>query len=232
MRIHYLQHVPFEGPAFISTIAANNNYALSGTKMFDGEKLPLSDEFDILAVLGGPMSVHDTGLFPWITEEMRFIERCISGRKAVVGICLGAQMIAGVLGASVTKNMYREIGWYPVKLSEEGRNARLFRGFPESFHAFHWHGETFTIPAGCRHLAASEACGNQAFCYGDRVAALQFHLESSPESVDLLVRNCGDELDGTRWVQERSRLAEASHFTHSNSLMERLVVSLACAVSG
>ena len=231
MKIHYIQHVPFEGPAYIAAIAGNNSCSIGGTKMFAGEKLPSFHEFDILFVLGGPMSVHDTADFPWITDEMRFIDRCITARKGVIGICLGAQMIAGVLGASVRKNIYREIGWYPVTLTAEGRDSQLFKEFPESFQAFHWHGETFDIPGGCSHLAASEACRNQAFSYGDRVAALQFHLESMPGSVDQLIRNCGDELDGTQWVQGVDRLMDTAHFNNSNKLMERLVASVADVVS-
>lgn len=231
MKIHFLQHVPFEGPAYISTIVKNNNFSITGSRLYAGEKLPGCHEFDILAVLGGPMSVNDHDKYPWITEEMRFIGRCIAGEKAVIGICLGAQMIAGVLGASVKKNTCREIGWYPVTLTEDGRRSSLFGEFPETFYAFHWHGETFDIPGGCSCLASSEACRNQAFGYGDRVAALQFHLESVPESVDLLVHNSGDELDGTEWVQGRDRLKDPSHFGESNSLMERLVMSLADAVS-
>ena len=231
MKLHFLQHVPFEGPAYISTIAGDKKYSLNGTKLFAGEPLPSIHEFDILFVLGGPMSVHDVSDFPWINDEMRLIERSIAADRAVAGICLGAQMIAAVLGAAVKKNLYREIGWYPVSLTTEGRNSHLFREFPETFHAFHWHGETFDIPKGGGHLAASEACRNQGFSYGDRVAALQFHLESLPESVDLLVRNCRDELDGTQWVQDVERLMDKSHFNNSNNLMERLVVSLADAVS-
>ncbi len=222
MRFHYLQHVPFEGPAHIAAIAETLGVSMSGTKLFDNAQLPSTSDFDALFVMGGPMSVHDEPRYAWLKREKEFVARAISEGKKVIGICLGAQIIAEVLGAKVYKNQFREIGWFPLrKTVPSGLSAGDI--FPESFHAFHWHGETFSLPPGALHCARSEACENQAFSYGDNVLALQFHLESTVESVNLLIDHASDELDGSRYVQPVEALRDTKHLRDSNVLMRTLI---------
>ncbi|MDQ7055614.1 MAG: type 1 glutamine amidotransferase [Persephonella sp.] len=165
MRLHYIQHVHFETPANIFRWAEKKNYTISGTKLFLGEKLPPLEQFDFLIVMGGPMGVYDEDKFPWLTQEKKFIEQCIKADKKILGICLGAQLIADVLGARVYKNSHKEIGWFPVYLTEEGKKSQSFKGFPREFTAFHWHGDTFEVPKGAVHTAFSEGCKNQSFEY-------------------------------------------------------------------
>lgn len=203
MRIQCLQHVPFEGPAHLAIIARDRGMTLARTRLFDGERLPGTDDFDLLAVLGGPMGAHDEAAYPWLAAEKRLIGRSIEEGKRVLGICLGAQLIADVMGARVHKNRYREIGWFPVTRSGEAMECVVGRSLPELFRAFHWHGDTFEIPGGAVRLAETGACKNQGFAWKDRVVALQFHLEATPESVTALLDNCGDELDGSKFVQNK-----------------------------
>jgi len=215
MRLHYLQHVPFEDLANIGTWAEGRGHRVSGTLLFEDGKFPRISEFDWLVVMGGPMGVYDDGRYPWFTREKEFIEKAIAGGKIVLGICLGAQLIADVLGGRVYRNVHKEIGWHPVSLTREAAGSSFFNGFPGRFTAFHWHGDTFDIPPGCMRAAESEACANQAFEYNGRVVGLQFHLESSIESIGRLIRNCRDELVQGRYIQSPEEML-SSH----NSLQE------------
>lgn len=210
MRIHCLQHVPFEGPAGIADWAAAQGHPVAGTRLFEGADLPDQDEFDWLVVMGGPMGIHDEHNHPWLEEEKSFIRASINGGKTVVGICLGAQMIAHVLGARVFANAEKEIGWYPIELTDAGRGSDAFGFLPERFEVFHWHGDTFDLPSGAVHLAHSEGCRNQAYLYQGRVLGLQFHLESTPKSVRDIVAHCADEIAPAPYIQSAERMLAAT----------------------
>lgn len=214
MRLHYLQHVDFEGPANIAAWAAKQGWQISGTPLYRYEKLPDLDEIDWLVVMGGPMNIYEQRDYPWLAAEKRFIGEAIERNKIVLGICLGAQLIADVLGGEVTQNRYKEIGWFPVSLRPEAAALIPFRGFPEEFLAFHWHGDTFSLPPGAVMAAESEACAAQAFSYDHgRVLGLQFHLESSVESVRALIQNCSDELVDGEYIQGPDAiLGKKEHF--------------------
>ncbi|WP_456465985.1 type 1 glutamine amidotransferase [Persephonella sp.] len=194
MRIHYIQHVHFETPANIFRWAEERGHGIKGTKLFLNEKLPDMNEFDLLVIMGGPMGVYDEDKFPWLVEEKKFIEKAVKDGKKILGICLGAQLVADVLGAKVYKNRYKEIGWFPVYKTKDAENSEVFKDFPESFTAFHWHGDTFDIPEGALHTVRSEACENQAFEYEGRIIGLQFHLETNKESAQALIQNSVEEL--------------------------------------
>ncbi len=204
MRIHYLQHVHFETPANIFKWAEEKNLPIKGTKLFLKEPLPDIEDFDFLVVMGGPMGVYDEKDFPFLKEEKLFIEKVISSGKKILGICLGAQLIADVLGAKVYKNRFKEIGWFPVYKTDEAEKTRIFKDFPEETVAFHWHGDTFDIPSGAIHTIKSTACENQAFEYNEgKVVALQFHLETTKESAKALIENSVEELkEKGKFIQE------------------------------
>lgn len=189
MRIHYLQHAPFEAPANVATWAEERGHDLSGTHLYDGESLPAVDDFDWLIVMGGPMSVHDEGEYPWLVEEKALIAEAVDADKLVLGVCLGAQLLADVLGAEVTEADEREVGWWPVKATPMASDSPVFDALPEEYVAFHWHGDTFEIPDGATWTARTPACHAQAFSIGDRVVGTQFHLEETRESVADLVAN-------------------------------------------
>jgi GMP synthase-like glutamine amidotransferase len=224
--VHYLQHVPFEGPAAIRDWSESRGHTLTGTELFREpstvaasvapehlDAFPALEDIDMLVIVGGPMGVYDYAGHPWLQTEKAFILAAIISGKAVLGICLGAQLIADVLGGPVTRNAHKEIGWYPVDLTEPGQADPLFEDFPASFTALHWHGDTFAIPPGATHAAISAACANQAFSLdGGRVAGLQFHLEETPESLALLVEHAAAELDAAStepWVASKEELLAA-----------------------
>ena len=220
LRIHYLQHVPFEGPGCIESWAMVRGHRLTSTRLHAGQRLPLVEELDWLFILGGPMNVYEENRYPWLAREKRFIGEALHRDKAVIGICLGAQLLACVLGAKVTRNPCVEIGWHPVEKAAQAPQSDLSGFLPDRFPAFHWHGDTFEIPRGAVHLARSQACETQAFAFGDRVAAFQFHLESTRESAEQLVHNCPEDLADGPFVQGPAEmLTDLDRFRRINGLM-------------
>jgi len=210
MRIHYIQHVPFEGPASIGQWAKDHDHYLTSTRVYEKSEFPRMDSLDWLVIMGGPMGVYDEFQYPWLKTEKEFIRKAIDAGKAIVGICLGAQLIAEVLGAKVVANKHKEIGWFPVELTPDGSASSLFGFLPDRFTAFHWHGDTFNLPEGAVHLARSKGCENQAFLYKDRVLGLQFHLESTEQSVRELAQNCKEEIVLNKYIQTLEEILSPS----------------------
>ena len=231
MRIHVLRHVPFEGPGSIVRWARSNGHALSTTELYKGGGLPDLRDFDRLVIMGGPMNVNEEDGFSWLAKEKKFIREVIGAGKSVVGICLGAQLIADVLGAAVYSGPHTEIGWFPVELTDEAATSGLFPSAPPNPTVFHWHGDTFDLPEGAVHLARSEGCENQAFLYDGRVLGLQFHLESTPKSVADIVRNSANSAGGIeegRFVNSAETMLAAGPdmYERINGMMERVMEGL------
>jgi GMP synthase (glutamine-hydrolysing) len=199
MRVLAFRHVPFEGLGLIAPVLAKRDIDVDYADLYEaGSAMPDIAAYDALIFLGGPMSVNDD--LPYLGGEMELIRRAMARRQPILGICLGAQLIAHALGAKVRRNSAKEIGWYSLRFSEAAENDRLFHGLAAET-VFHWHGETFDLPPGAELLASSDLCRNQAFRIGEYVYALQFHLEVTPDIIaDWCVQdeNCGDvrELEG------------------------------------
>ena len=222
MRLHVLQHVPFEGPGYIEEWATSREMQITATRLYAGEKPPSPTDFDWLVIMGGPMGIRDHGAHPWLVEEKAFIREAIDTGKPVVGICLGAQLIADVLGTKVYPGPYKEIGWHPLR-----RAPGAPEWFPEELTAFHWHGDTFALPENSIRLASSDACRNQGFVYRDRVVGLQFHLESTHQSIAALIQHCGDELVEGPFIQSEAQMRNGcSNIPAINALMDNLLNNL------
>ncbi|MHB8791660.1 MAG: type 1 glutamine amidotransferase [Desulfobulbaceae bacterium] len=226
MRAHYFQHVPFEGLGSIEPWLESNGHTLTCTRFFESPDLPGPEAVDLLVVMGGPMSVNDEDKFPWLVLEKQFVREVIESGKPVLGICLGAQIIAKAMGAKVFPNQQKEIGWFPIHPISSCGDAGF--SFPQSETVFHWHGETFDLPPGAIRLAKSEGCENQAFQLGKRVIGLQFHLETTPESAREIVSHCRDELVPSRYVQTEEEILSASpdRYTSINELMGSILAFL------
>ncbi len=201
MRVHVCQHAPFEGLAGIDPWLRARGATIQFTRLFLGESLPSLEAFEWLVLMGGPMSVNDEQEFPWLRAERDLVAAAVSAGKTILGICLGAQMISKALGGTVSKNREREIGWFPVWRLAAADSGSWGACFPEKFQAFHWHGETFSIPPNAVHLLGSEACENQAFALGDAVLGLQFHCEMTPPSVSEMLEGDADGIGTGRYVQ-------------------------------
>ena len=203
MRIHSIEHAPFEGPGRIAAWAAERGHTLARTALHDGDAPPSPEAFDLLVVMGGPMSIHEHRAHPWLPVEKLFLAETIRAGKPILGICLGAQLLADVLGGKVFQNPVKEIGWFPVRMLDRGAP---FAAFPERLTVMHWHGDTFTIPEGARRVAESEACANQAFVHGDRVVGLQFHIELEKVGIEDLAAASLDEAGVAPFIQSREQL--------------------------
>ncbi|MDG2992146.1 type 1 glutamine amidotransferase [Candidatus Synechococcus calcipolaris G9] len=224
MRLHYLQHVPFEGPANIARWAQEQGHSLVGCQVYQSQEFPALDDLDGLVIMGGPMNVDEGDLYPWLAPEKAFIESVIAAGKPILGICLGAQLLARVLGARVYPGSEKEIGWFPIQPTPAAMELPLCQGWRETFPVFHWHGDTFDLPRGAIHLARSAVCPHQAFLWGDRVLGLQFHLESTPETVKTLIHHCQDELIPAAHIQQpREMLGSEINFVENWHLLQALL---------
>ena len=201
MRIHSIEHVPFEGPAGIAVWAAKRGHDLTRTRIWANDPLPGPGDYDLLAVMGGPMSVHDELEFPWLVQEKECLKQAVARGRSVLGVCLGAQMLSQVLGGQVGGNGRREIGWHPVRLTPWGAVNPAFAGIPKEFTAFHWHGETFSVPRGASLLAESDACAQQAFAVGAKLVGVQFHFETTAQSMEQLILHGAADLEPGPSVQ-------------------------------
>lgn len=221
MNVHYLQHVPFEGLGSMETWFKNQGHTITVTHLYKNEELPSIEDIDWLIVMGGPMGVEDQAIYPWLTEEKAFIKQAIDQNKILLGICLGAQLIADVLGAYIIKNSFREIGWFPIQLSEEAKATELGAALPNNFDVFHWHDDTFSIPDRAIPLASSEACLNQGFILNEKIFGLQFHLETTIASALDLTIHCKNELDNSRYVQTAEEILDKpERYEETNKIME------------
>ena len=201
-----MQHVPFEGPGSIKDWAEEKNHKLSVTRLYGQDALPFLDELDWLIIMGGPMDVYEEKKYPWMAEEKTFIRRAIESGKTVIGICLGAQLIADVMGARVFPNGKKEIGWFPIQPVDFPAQQSPLPN--EAFMTFHWHSNTFELPKGAEPLTRSKACKNQAFIYDERVLALQFHPEVTAESINAMILNGRSELTPATYVQSADEIIE------------------------
>jgi GMP synthase (glutamine-hydrolysing) len=179
IRVLILQNCPTEGIGRYETRLQELGIVHHTLHPYAGESFPPLERYGAIIVGGTPISVNQIGSHKFLLKEGRFLKRALNRGKHILGICFGAQLLARLLGAAVTKNPVKEIGAYPVRLTNAGRNDPLFKGFPQTFPVFQWHSDTFAIPAeGCR-LAVDRDCPNQAFRRG-RTVGLQFHLEIAP----------------------------------------------------
>lgn len=224
MKVTALLHAEFEQPGLIKDWFVNRGHEFNEIKLYAGEKLT-GDNSDMFVVMGGPMNIYEEDKYPWLSEEKIFLKNAVKNNKKILGICLGAQLIADVLGAKVYKNIYKEIGWFPVKREKGFSTSYFFRDFPETACVLQWHGDTFDIPDGCVKTAFSEGCPNQGFEYGDQILALQFHLEADSTIVKKMVENCGNEIVEAKYIQKEGELilGTKKYSEESNYLMGKIL---------
>ncbi len=184
MNVLIIKNVFSEGPGTIEDHLRAASASYSVIDLSVGDAVPALDPFTHLVIMGGPMAVYEMHRYPYLVNEALLINEAIKANKHVLGVCLGAQMLAHVLGARVYPGQKKEIGWYDVALTPDGMRDPLLSmlALPSKNAAqvFQWHGDTFDLPPGAVRLAFSDLFPNQAFRYNDRVYALQFHIEVTP----------------------------------------------------
>ena len=190
-----LQHVPHETPGLVASALAAQRIALKIVRPFRSEPVPTDlEDATGLVVMGGPMGVYEGDRFPFLRDEMKLIERALAAGCPVLGICLGSQLLAHVLGAEVRKGPRKEIGWHPVTLTKDGLLDANLKGLESSFVGFHWHGDVFDLPADSTWLARSELTACQAFRHQRSAYGLLFHMEVTREIVEAMVREFPDDM--------------------------------------
>lgn len=225
MQVLVFQHEPFEGLGAMAPWLVERGANVRMVLQFEPHQDPLPDpsSLDLVVVLGGPMSVHDTARYPWLASEKRYVRQVLDAGRPLLGICLGAQLIAEQLGAEISKNQQTEIGWWPIHWTDDAHTI-----WPEAkspTRVYHWHGETFDLPRGAHRLATSAACANQGFLYGDRVIGLQFHLEMTLATVeDLIIHGRGELVTAPFIADEKTQLHEpASSYLQNQECMAELL---------
>lgn len=211
LKAHFLQHTPSEGLGTMEPWLKANGYILSQTALYSIESsrpdlYPSPDSLDLLIILGGPMSVYEQKNYPWMIQEFQFIEDCLKAKVPILGICLGAQILAHLLGGIVKPHLVKEIGWFPVTFTPP-YPSWLPPHLPEQVpNFFHWHGDTFTLPSQARRLGSSEATLEQGFQWGDRVIALQFHGETNAEAIEEFLNAGANELIPGPYIQTKEKI--------------------------
>lgn len=190
-----LQHAKSETPGLIEGALQSKAKALQYVRTFEGQAIPRNaDEYAALIVMGGPMGVYETDRYPFLVQEMKLIEGFLKNRLPVLGVCLGSQLLAATLGAKVQKGRQKEVGWYPIELSENGRRDVLWQELPSRFVGFHWHGDIFDLPPDACLLASSGITPVQAYRYDIGVYGILFHLEVTENHIRGMLHEFGDEI--------------------------------------
>ena len=218
MRVHALIHAPFEGLGVIQEWLKKNDYLLYETHSYRGDVLPAVKDFDWLIVMGGPQNLKSMEKYPYLQDEIRLISQAVSQNKLVLGICLGAQLIAESLGAKTTSSPEKEIGVFPLQLTEKGHADHILRHFPEEFLVTHWHSDMPGLPASAEVLAASSGCPRQILRFKPRVYGLQCHFELTSADLKRMIEHDPTDLTFGRYTQTQEELL---HYNYSkiNQLM-------------
>ncbi len=220
-----LQHVECEKPGLIEEALKSKGYAVDAISSFRGQPVPEGlGEACGLVVMGGPMGVYEDGRYPFLRDEMRLIQQALRQEKPVLGVCLGSQLLAAALGAKVRKGAQKEIGWFPIELSEPAHDDRLLGGIDRSFTALHWHGDVFDVPAGATALSSSRLTACQAFRYGRNAYGFLFHMEVTQKILDGLARTFSGEL-AEEGLSGDQILRQAGEFLPKLQLLGRRVFS-------
>lgn len=208
MKIHIIQHVAFEPAGMIIEWARGKNYELTHSLLFNEKSSwPAIGDFDMLVILGGPMGIDEEHRFEWLKAEKVFIKQAIAANKIILGICLGSQLLAEALGARVYPNQEKEIGFFPVTKTDEGKQDKVFSSIPETWNVFHWHSDTFDLPEGASHLFRSAACNHQVFRKG-RCTGIQFHPEVNEDLLGSMVANEKYELIKANYIQSEDEILD------------------------
>jgi GMP synthase (glutamine-hydrolysing) len=196
-RVLFVQHGETDRPGLLGEVLSARGVAMDVLRPDLGEPIPVSlDAYSGLALGGGAQGAYEIERYPFLGEEIRLVREAAAREKAVIGLCLGGQLMAAALGAEVRPAPRREIGFFPVTLEPLAQFDPVWGGMPAQFVTTHWHGDEFDVPPGGMRMGRSDLTPNQLFRYGASMYGLQFHLEMTPEVLDAMIADSGPELRG------------------------------------
>jgi len=239
MKIHFIIHEEFEGPGALLVWAEKHDYDVSSSRVYKFESLPDQHDFDILVVLGGPQSTATTiKEVPHFDaeKEKRLISDAIANNRAVVGVCLGAQLVGEALGSPFAKSPEKEIGVFPITLTSSGKQNAFFHHFPQTVNVGHWHGDMPGLTSTSKVIAASPGCPRQIIEYSRFVYGFQCHLEFTRESVKQLISHSENELKSSseaKFVQSPNPFLDYNFEEMNNILfgfLDKLVLQYKASV--
>lgn len=180
-----IKHIDIEGPGSLGDFLRQKDIRWDTVELGNGGHLPKSPKgYDAVVALGGPMNVYEEDKYPFLAEEDVFIKECLRLKIPYLGLCLGSQLLAKAAGAKVVRSPVKEIGWYYINLTDEGKEDLLFKGFLPSVPVFHWHSDMFNIPQEGVLLATASGCPHQALKVGVNAYGLQFHIEITGSNIE------------------------------------------------
>jgi GMP synthase (glutamine-hydrolysing) len=224
MRLHIIMHESFEAPGAIELWAREREHEISYTRLYNGDTLPAECDFDFLVIMGGPQSpktTTDECLHFDAPRETVLIQKAVNEGKIVLGVCLGAQMLGDAMGGHFEHSPEREIGAFPLTLTEDGKQDPLFSEFPEKFVVGHWHGDMPGLTPDSKILAKSEGCPRQIVRYKPKVYGFQCHAELTPKDIEALIENSTEELEKYKdlpYVQSPEQL-RSNDYSEMNRLL-------------
>ncbi len=205
MKVLIVQHESFEKEGNMADWLEKNQAEITYLKLYEEQNFPNPADFDLIILVGGPMSVNDEAEYPWLVTEKEFVRQVLKLEIPMLGICLGGQLIANALGAEITLNKEAEIGWFDIE--NVAKQEDVFQ-FPDKVEIFHWHGETFALPDGAVPLIKSEACENQGFQYGRYVIGLQCHPEATTEVIQEWLDQTGGQMAQGNYIQTAEQMLD------------------------
>lgn len=227
MQVHFIRHVPFEELGSFQALFNDESLRLSFTNLWEIPIYPEIDQIDLLIILGGTMGVNDDDKYVFLKSEKEFILKAIQADTKIIGICLGAQLLAHLLGGAITQNNLSEIGWFPIRLAptfKEWLNIDLLELCIDQLQVFHWHGDSIILPNSAINHASSEACATQLFTNGDNIIGIQFHAEATPTSIRSMVDNEGDEIIDAPYIQKKDRILNESVGYKNSEILLNLIL--------
>jgi len=230
MKIQYIIHADFELPGIIESWAEQNRFTQKFSRPFAGESLPSSQEFDLLILMGGPQSPLDMNNAPYLKNEIFLIEQAIKMEIPVLGFCLGAQLIGEALGARTEHSPHKEVGVFPIELTEEGLQDSLLVGLPRKFSVVHWHNDMPGLTQDAKILATSQGCPRQIIRYAPMVYGFQCHPEITKKNMQTMIKHCSADLAPGLFVQKKDELLSSDFETINHFMVHILDNFLKCAV--
>lgn len=226
MRIKFIMHADFETPGVIEDWAKTNGYHFTICKPYKGENCLTREEFDFLIIMGGPQTPTQIEKYPYLKDEITLIAHAVKHNKIILGFCLGAQLIGEAMGAKTGQSPEKEVGVYPITLTEAGQQDYLLKDFPKDFLVIHWHNDMPGETNKSQLLAYSEGCPRQIIKYAHQIYGFQCHMEITRDGIEKMINSCPEDLTPSKFTQTKEKLLANDYDLINNymiTILNRLV---------